>query len=92
MVSLKHCVAGLVLSLQLPSVSANGIHDAQGNIIEGLAPEELAMATSGRLGDRTPSIAYWSDVPAETRGAPPYVPPSRYALHPHCTTEAVPLL
>ena len=57
-------------------VGANGIHDANGNIIEGLAPEELAMASSGSLGDQVPSITYWSRQPVKTRGAPPYVPPA----------------
>ena len=39
--------------------AANGSHDAEGHLIAGLAPEELAISASGKLGDETPTIALW---------------------------------
>ena len=53
-------------------VSANGIHDAKGNIIKGLAESELIMGRSGKLGDTPPSIEYWANKDPATRGPPPY--------------------
>merc|ERR1711871_762374 len=52
-------------------VSANGIHDAKGNIIKGLAESELIMGRSGKLGDTPPSIEYWANKVPATRGPPP---------------------
>ena len=49
-------------------VSANGIHDAKGNIIKGLAESELIMGRSGKLGDTPPSIEYWANKDPATRG------------------------
>merc|ERR1711871_1206836 len=51
-------------------VSANGIHDAKGNIIKGLAESELIMGRSGKLGDTPPSIEYWANKDPATRGPP----------------------
>ncbi|KAL1529061.1 hypothetical protein AB1Y20_000024 [Prymnesium parvum] len=65
-------------ALLLTGVHANGRHDLSGNVIAGLAPEELAVTQSGHLGDRTPSIEYWALKDKRSRGAPPYpFPPDR---------------
>ncbi|KAJ1454800.1 galactose mutarotase-like domain-containing protein [Pelagophyceae sp. CCMP2097] len=49
---------------------ANGRHDVNGNVIEGLAEEELAVTNSGHLGDQTPSFKYFAGLTAdEARGA-----------------------
>ena len=61
-----------LLLLGLDFAEANGRHDAYGHVIESLAPEELAVTDSGRLGDRPATIEYWANQPAETRGPPPY--------------------
>jgi alpha-mannosidase len=65
-----------ILALCIALAAANGIHDANGKIIEGLAPEELAMGSSGELGDQSPTIDYWAEKPVKDRGAPPYAPPA----------------
>ena len=45
-----------LLALALLDVArGNGRHDASGNVIPGLAPEELAVSASGKLSDVTPS-------------------------------------
>ena len=62
----------LTLALSIACAAANGRHDADGNVIAGLAPEELAVTAHGKLGDRPASIEFWADKPAATRGAPPY--------------------
>ena len=60
----------------LSKVIANGRHDAHGDVIKGLAPEELAITESGKLGDRPATIEYWANKPEQTRGEPPYPFPS----------------
>ena len=57
-------------------IAANGIHDLNGNIIEGLAPEEIAVGASGKLSDRDPTIELYRDQEIHTRGGAPYVPPA----------------
>ena len=52
--------------------AANGSHDAEGHLIAGLAPEELAISASGKLGDETPTIALWKHKDPASRGPPPY--------------------
>ena len=52
--------------------SLNGRHDADGNVIAGLAPEELAVTASGFLGDTKPSIDFWAKKATHERGEPPY--------------------
>ena len=61
---------GALLILALArSAAANGRHDAHGHVIEGLAPQELAVSASGKLGDRAPSYELWSKT---RKGAAPY--------------------
>jgi len=55
------------------AVNANGIHDANGKIIEGLAPEELAVGMPGSLSDTTPSIPLYRD--SGKTESPPYTLP-----------------
>lgn len=56
---------------------ANGRHDAEGHVIASLAPQELAVTASGKLGDRKPSIEYWANKKPEG-ATPPYpFPPDR---------------
>jgi len=57
-------------------VSANGAHDINGNIIKGLAEQELAVTRSGKLGDQTPSMEYWMNKDPKTRGKEPYPKPA----------------
>jgi len=52
----------------------NGRHDASGNVIEGLAPEELAVSASGKLGDVPPSYDFWSA--GDRTGPAPYPYPA----------------
>jgi alpha-mannosidase len=66
----------MLFAVCLSLTGANGIHDADGKILAGLAPEELAMGTSGKLADREPTIEIWREKPVKTRGAPPYAPPA----------------
>jgi len=60
----------LCLAATLGTARANGRHDAKGHVIEGLAPEELAVSDSGKLGDRPPSYDLWSQ--GDRQGPAPY--------------------
>ena len=42
----------LIALALLGGAQANGRHDANGDVIASLAPEELAVSASGHLGDR----------------------------------------
>jgi alpha-mannosidase len=59
-------------------VHANGRHDINGNVIKGLAPQELAVTDSPKLGHRKPTIPLWKDLPKESRGDAPYSPPANH--------------
>ena len=65
---------GAVLALGLACVDGNGRHDASGNVIPGLAPEELAVSASGKLSDVTPSYDLWSK--GDRSSPPPYPYPA----------------
>eukprot|EP00658_Telonema_sp_P-2_P006290 TRINITY_DN12405_c0_g1_i2.p1 TRINITY_DN12405_c0_g1~~TRINITY_DN12405_c0_g1_i2.p1 ORF type:complete len:158 (-),score=35.04 TRINITY_DN12405_c0_g1_i2:81-554(-) len=65
----------LALLLLAPMAAANGRHDLHGNVIKGLAPQELAVSDSGKLGDETPTIPLWKQCDPSTRGPAPYTPP-----------------
>jgi alpha-mannosidase len=64
----------LIAASCLVCTTANGIHDASGKIIEGLAPEEIRIGTHGNL-TRPFGNEPWAKQPAETRGSAPYAPP-----------------
>eukprot|EP00937_MAST-01D_sp_MAST-1D-sp2_P005737 g5737.t1 len=66
----------LALICLTAAVSANGVHDINGNILPNLAPEELIVASSGKLGDRPLTIEAYASKDVKTRGEPPYVPPA----------------
>lgn len=56
--------------------SANGRHDANGNTIKGLAPEELAVTATPKFGHVTPSIKLWRTKHPASGGEAPYVYPA----------------
>lgn len=66
----------LLGSLLVAYALANGRHDANGNVIAGLAPEELAVSNSGHLGDTKPSITFYRDQSEAARGKVPYPYPA----------------
>ena len=83
-------------ALLLENVVANGCHDAAGNVITGLAPEEEAFCTTGALGEETPTINLWGPRDPHTRGPAPYpfpadrvclTRPQHPVLHPPCTSK-----
>ena len=64
----------LIALALLGGAQANGRHDANGDVIASLAPEELAVSASGHLGDRPPSYDMWST--GDRSGPPPYPYPA----------------
>ncbi|KAH8073785.1 hypothetical protein JL720_10856 [Aureococcus anophagefferens] len=64
----------LIALALLGGAEANGRHDANGDVIASLAPEELAVSASGHLGDRPPSYDMWST--GDRSGPPPYPYPA----------------
>lgn len=68
----------VMLSLSVRGVEGNGIHDMDGNIIEGLAPEEIAVGAHGKLTDKEPTIPLYASQPKESRGKAPYEPPENF--------------
>jgi alpha-mannosidase len=63
----------LIYAASVAAVAANGVHDANGKLLEGLAPSEVEMGVGGKLSDRTPTITPWA---SHRTGTPPYVPPT----------------
>ena len=64
--------------LLLAGVEGNGSHDADGNLLEGLDPHELAITASGELGDTPATIKFWADRTPEEKATmeAPYSPPA----------------
>jgi hypothetical protein len=67
------CLMKLIYAASVAAVAANGVHDANGKLLEGLAPSEVEMGVGGKLSDRTPTITPWA---SHRTGTPPYVPPT----------------
>ena len=67
----------LLMMLGPALVHSNGIHDVDGNIIDGLAPEEIAVGAHGKLSDRPSTIPLYKSLSPSERASttPPYVPP-----------------
>jgi hypothetical protein len=65
-------VAVAALALVAVGVRANGCHDASGNVITGLAPEEEEFCTAGSLGNEKPTVSLWAKQDRRSRGAAPY--------------------
>jgi len=64
--------AAMIVATLAICANANGIHDANGNILKGLAESELIMGRAGKLGDQKPTIGYWAETPTKERGDVPY--------------------
>ena len=64
----------LAIASAVALVAANGVHDANGNLLEGLDETEVAMGTGGELSDRAPSISLWKN--SDRASPPPYAPPA----------------